>query len=37
MTKINADKWVEVKWDQDGSTNTYRMGAENKYDLMLEP
>ena len=37
VTAVNTDKWVEVKWDHDGSTNTYRMGAEGAYDLMLAP
>lgn len=26
--------WVDVTWD-NGSTNSYRMGAENKYDLKI--
>ena len=26
--------WVEVQWDH-GSANSYRMGAEGKYDLEL--
>ena len=27
--------WVEVKWD-NGESNSYRMGAEGKFDLYLE-
>ena len=26
--------WIEVQWDHGGA-NSYRMGAEGKYDLML--
>lgn len=26
--------WVDVTWD-NGTTNSYRMGAENKYDLKV--
>ena len=26
--------WVDVTWDR-GKTNSYRMGAESKYDLSL--
>jgi len=26
--------WVDVTWD-NGTTNSYRMGAENKYDLRV--
>ena len=28
--------WVDVSWD-GGSTNSYRMGAEGKFDLALAP
>ena len=28
------DGWVEVSWDH-GPVNSYRMGAEGKYDLKL--
>ncbi|KAK4336816.1 hypothetical protein RND71_043695 [Anisodus tanguticus] len=28
--------WVDVTWD-NGSSNSYRMGAENKFDLKLSP
>lgn len=28
--------WIDVTWDQGGS-NSYRMGAEGKYDLQLAP
>jgi len=28
--------WIDVAWDA-GGTNSYRMGAEGKYDLMLAP
>lgn len=28
--------WVDVTWDKGGS-NSYRMGAEGKYDLTLAP
>ena len=35
VTNIGSDGWVTVKWDSDGATNTYRMGAEGAYDLML--
>lgn len=28
--------WVDVTWDS-GSSNSYRMGAEGKFDLMLGP
>lgn len=37
VQSVNSDGWVTVKWDQDSTTNTYRMGAENSYDLMLAP
>lgn len=32
---LNAG-WIDVAWDA-GGTNSYRMGAEGKYDLMLAP
>lgn len=28
--------WVDITWD-NGSTNSYRMGAEGKYDLKILP
>ena len=28
--------WIDVTWDSGGS-NSYRMGAEGKYDLQLAP
>uniref|UniRef100_A0A0K2TN15 E3 ubiquitin-protein ligase n=1 Tax=Lepeophtheirus salmonis TaxID=72036 RepID=A0A0K2TN15_LEPSM len=28
--------WIDVKWD-NGSSNSYRMGAEGKFDLKLAP
>lgn len=28
--------WIDVNWDSGGS-NSYRMGAEGKYDLALAP
>lgn len=28
--------WVDVLWD-DGSTNSYRLGAEGKFDVMVIP
>lgn len=28
--------WIDVTWDHGGS-NSYRMGAEGKYDLKLAP
>jgi E3 ubiquitin-protein ligase HECTD1 len=28
--------WIDVQWDHGGS-NSYRMGAEGKYDLRLAP
>lgn len=28
--------WIDVTWDAGGS-NSYRMGAENKFDLTLAP
>ena len=28
--------WIDVTWDHGGS-NSYRMGAEGKYDLRLAP
>ena len=34
MSEIDEDGWVLVQWDY-GSTHTYRMGKDNKYDLML--
>jgi hypothetical protein len=31
------DGWVRVKWDHDGYTENYRMGAGGKYDLKVAP
>lgn len=31
---VGADGWIRVQWDS-GSTNSYRMGKEGKYDLKL--
>jgi len=31
-----ANGWIDITWDQGGS-NSYRMGAEGKYDLRLAP
>ena len=33
---INHTGWIDVTWDAGGS-NSYRMGAEGKYDLNLAP
>ncbi len=30
----SSEGWVDVTWD-NGSTNSYRMGAENKFDLKV--
>lgn len=32
--ELGVDGWVRVQWD-NGSTNSYRMGKEGKYDLKL--
>ena len=32
--ELGDDGWIRVKWDT-GSTNSYRMGKEDKYDLKL--
>uniref|UniRef100_A0A182IU73 HECT-type E3 ubiquitin transferase n=1 Tax=Anopheles atroparvus TaxID=41427 RepID=A0A182IU73_ANOAO len=34
ISEIGEDGWVRVEWD-NGSTNSYRMGKEGKYDLRL--
>jgi E3 ubiquitin-protein ligase HERC2 len=34
VDEIGPDGWVRVQWDT-GSTNSYRMGKEGKYDLKL--
>ena len=31
---LSTDGWISVRWDT-GSSNTYRMGYEGKYDLKL--
>jgi E3 ubiquitin-protein ligase HERC2 len=31
---LGEDGWIRVQWD-NGSTNSYRMGKEDKYDLKL--
>jgi hypothetical protein len=31
---LGDDGWIRVQWD-NGSTNSYRMGKEDKYDLKL--
>lgn len=31
---VGEDGWVRVQWDS-GSTNSYRMGKDGKYDLKL--
>ena len=36
MCFVLAAGWIDVTWDSGGS-NSYRMGAEGKYDLMLAP
>ena len=38
VAALGDDGWVRVQWDS-GSTNSYRMGKEGKYDLrlLLEP
>ena len=33
-TSLFVTGWVEVQWDHGGA-NSYRMGAEGKYDLDL--
>lgn len=33
---IASAGWIDVSWDSGGS-NSYRMGAEGKYDLQLAP
>ena len=32
--ELGEDGWVRIQWDT-GSTNSYRMGKEGKYDLKL--
>ncbi|XP_063244096.1 E3 ubiquitin-protein ligase HERC2 isoform X2 [Bacillus rossius redtenbacheri] len=32
--ELGEDGWIRVQWD-NGSTNSYRMGKEDKYDLKL--
>ncbi|XP_022244118.1 E3 ubiquitin-protein ligase HERC2-like isoform X2 [Limulus polyphemus] len=32
--ELGEDGWIRVQWD-NGSTNSYRMGREGKYDLKL--
>ena len=32
IAEVGEDGWVRVQWDT-GSTNSYRMGKEGKYDL----
>lgn len=32
--ELGEDGWIRVQWDT-GSTNSYRMGKEMKYDLKL--
>ncbi len=32
--ELGEDGWIRVQWDT-GSTNSYRMGKEDKYDLKL--
>ena len=32
--ELGDDGWIRVQWDT-GSTNSYRMGKEGKYDLRL--
>ena len=32
--ELGTDGWIRVQWDT-GSTNSYRMGKEGKYDLKL--
>ena len=34
IAELGEDGWVRVQWDT-GSTNSYRMGKEDKYDLKL--
>ena len=34
ITKVKRNGWVELKWE-NGSTHSYRMGAEGKFDLKL--
>ncbi|KAL8607282.1 hypothetical protein ACOMHN_047613 [Nucella lapillus] len=33
--ELGEDGWIRVQWDNGGSTNSYRMGKEGKYDLKL--
>lgn len=34
VTELGEDGWVRVQWE-NGTTNSYRMGKEGKYDLKL--
>jgi E3 ubiquitin-protein ligase HERC2 len=34
LTELGEDGWVRVQW-KNGTTNSYRMGKEGKYDLKL--
>lgn len=36
ITSELRNGWIDVTWDA-GGTNSYRMGAEGKYDLQLSP
>ena len=33
--ELGEDGWIRVQWENGGSTNSYRMGKEGKYDLKL--
>ena len=34
LRKFNTAGWIDVTWDHGGA-NSYRMGAEGRYDLQL--
>ena len=34
--KKKTEGWVEVKWQQNGQTNSYRMGHDGKFDLIAK-
>ena len=36
VSKIDEDKWIKVQW-KNGITNSYRYGADEKYDVVYSP
>ena len=37
VVSIKKHGWINIKWDKNGKSDSYRWGAENSYDIQVVP